>query len=280
MGTKASINITFGLLMLCQVFGQPLIGPTPEVIREIKFLTADATLLRIVRKHDLAKVFDLPNEAAAVARLRGTIDIVEDSEGNALEIVVLSDDPSLAETLTNAVADAGVAHRADFAESKKPLTKEDAAVDLKQQENLLEESRIAMMRIMKEMSIIDMSVLETQVGADALPELPLKYVRAKRAYEQRLAVLNYVRETNRPRIEKPRSPGLAASLAALERSRLPAGKKPLIPLPNPPVISTQPIATLAPESRWTGDFWPVGGIAILILLLILIRQEYVTRRQG
>ena len=279
MNAASAIYITVCLLVLGPVFGQVPAARTQEVIREIKYLTADSTLLEIARRHDLAKVFDLPDEAAAVVRLRGMIDLIEDPAGNALEIVVVSDDPGLAESLTNAVADAAVDNRADFAGSGRQVTKEEVAADLKHHENFVEESRIALMGIMKDRSIIDPSVMGKQAGADALPEVPLEFIRAKRAYEQQLAVLRYIQESSRHLLEKPRPAQVKVSPATTERSMPTEEKKRLIPLANLPAASTRPVSILPPESRSTGYFWLACCIALLTLVMLLIWRKYAKRQQ-
>ena len=144
----------------------------------------------------------------------------------------------------------------------------------------MEASRNRMMRMMKDFSIIDLSIRK-HAGEDAPPhpELPLEFVRAKRSYEQQLSVLNYVRETSHPLVENPRPDGVETSLATVERRKLPPEKKRWIPLSNRPASSAQPQAILSPKSRWIGLFWLVGGIAILILLLVLVRRKYVNRPQ-
>ena len=259
------------------VINPPTETRTPEVIREIKFLTADNTLLEIVRAHDLATGFNLPDEAAAVVRLRGMMDLIEDPAGNAFEISVLSDDLNLAETLTNAVADASAGHRADFREADGPLTKEVVAAELKQLETFVEASRTRMMRVMHDFSIIDPSIMREQVREDSPShaELPLEFFSAKRSYEQQLSVLNYTREKYRGQSirqvpEEPRS--APQGISPLKTTKLNL-------LANLPAATAPPLAVQPPQSPWAGYFWLAGGIIILIFVLLLIKWLYANRRK-
>jgi hypothetical protein len=263
-----------------EVVRGPVHGPKPEVVREIKILTADRTLLPIVRSHDLVKVFDLPDEAAAVVRLRGMLDLIEEPEGKAMEIGVLGDDPALAESLTHAVADASEAQRANQRGDGSPVTREEASARLKQQEEIVEKSRITLMQLMKEFSVADFSGMEPRVGQDGQPgqELPPAFVRAKRFYEQQLAVLRYDRETSPPLLETPRTvlKGNPAQTHS-KSSPLMIVKWPVPPVKSPPNL--QPLTSVpAPASLGVRNFLLAAGVALGFFLLGWIRLRWTKTR--
>lgn len=245
-------------------------GPKPEVVRGIKFLTADRTLMPVVRSHDLVNVFDLPDEAAAVVRLRGMLELIEDPEGNALEIGVLSDDSALAESLTHAVADASEGQPRNQDGDGNPVTKEEAAASLKQQEEIVENGRIILMQLMKEFSIVDFSGMEPPAGQEGQlgKQLPPVLVRAKRFYDQQLAVLNYDRETILRSLvrslEAPQpsltedplpTPSKRSPLEVFKRPSTPV-KKPADPLPFPSIA--------APKRRWPWYLLLAASVALAL----------------
>jgi len=185
--------------------------------------------------------------------------------------------------LTNAVADSSAGHRADLREADKPLTTEDVAADLKQQETLVEAYRTKLMRVMKELSIIDPSVMGKHAGENTPPHP--EFLRAKRAYDQQLGVLNHAREEylrmSIPKVaEDPRQAPVGTSPVKLERNDQAEAKFRSKPLINLPAALVPPIANQPPESRWASYFWLIGCIAILLLMLLLMRWLYANRERG
>lgn len=122
---------------------------TPGVVRGIQYLTADSTLLPIIRRHGLVTAFGTSDEAAALAEFRGMIDITESPDGKFLEVGVLSGNSSRDVLLTNALADTGRGVPTRETESVTPVTD----TEMQAQGEIVRQKRQELQRIMDERGI-------------------------------------------------------------------------------------------------------------------------------
>lgn len=143
------------------------------VVRGIQYLTSNNTLLPLVRQHDLVNAFGVADEAAAVGRLRGMIDLTEPSGPNGgLEVGVISGDSALAGVLTNALAEAGARMPSPAAGPADRQAGDGATTraELEAQQDLVVERRNEVMRLMQEHGIKEDRPLAYEDGTGEVEE--------------------------------------------------------------------------------------------------------------
>lgn len=148
---------------------------TSVVVRGIQYLTAESTLLPIVRQNDLVNGLGAADEASALIKLRAMVDITEAADGKSLEVGVLSGDSALDELVTNALADSGARMAADESE----VSSETIGRELKEQQDVLNERGMEMRRLMNEKGIFDLGLALEQGAGEVLETSPDEAVTAE-----------------------------------------------------------------------------------------------------
>lgn len=184
---------------------EPVSPVTPDIVRAIWFYTSEKTLLSLIRTHDLVKVLNAADEESAMFRLRRRTTMKMEPGGNGLVIAVEGQDPAHSAILEDFLVE--LWHQESIRQSENPLTlsEEELMARLGREENIVREKREDVMRIMKDLKIVDTSFLlkpshemiasgaaEVDVGGEAaaLAKFPLEYQRARRAWVRQLEVLN------------------------------------------------------------------------------------------
>jgi hypothetical protein len=147
---------------------------TLEVVRGIQYLTADSTLLPLVRQHDLVNAFGVGDEAAAVSRLRGMIDLAETAgPRGGLQVGVISGDSGLAGVLTNALAEAGSRMPVPEAGERNGQAADGTMTqaEIESRQDLVVERRNEVMRLMQEHGIKGDRPLAYEDGAGEVEEI-------------------------------------------------------------------------------------------------------------
>ncbi|MDB6069867.1 MAG: hypothetical protein JWL81_1038 [Verrucomicrobiales bacterium] len=198
-----------------------------NMVQEIQFLTSDETLQKIVRANNLVRDFDVVDEAAAVVKLRGMLNLVEAPDGGSIDIEVHGDNFTQGYLLTQHLAEAQEGDRPNFEKIVQALAadpdKKVLSAVLEKQQAIQEQIRVNLINALNQNSsnepgkISESNGQPAQSTVDALAALE----RAQRAYDQQTEVLSYVRLTVAKATSNNTPAPHAPSNSALDSSRNP-----------------------------------------------------------
>lgn len=126
------------------------LGRNMNMVQEIQFLTSDETLQKIVRGNNLVQDFGVEDEAAAVVKLRGMLNLVEAPDGGSIDIEIHGVNFTQGFLLTQHLAEAQEGDRPNFEKIVQTLAadpdKKSLSAVLERQQAIQEQIRVNLIK--------------------------------------------------------------------------------------------------------------------------------------